>query len=69
MNSAGERCRDNARCESIWGRFKKECIYNRIDTAKLTFDELKSIIWRYFMSYRANRRTCSAIGGIPPAEK
>ena len=29
MNSAGGRCQDNARCESIWARMKEELFYNR----------------------------------------
>lgn len=29
MNSAGGRCHDNARCESIWARMKEELFYNR----------------------------------------
>ena len=32
-------------------------------------EELKFMVWRYFMSYWSNRRICSAIGGIPPAVK
>jgi transposase len=27
------------------------------------------MIWRYYMSYWNNRRICSSIGGMPPAEK
>ena len=70
MNSAGGRCHDNARCESIWARMKEELFYNRgRKTTNYTIEELKSIVWRYFMSYWNNRRICSAIGGIPPAVK
>lgn len=29
MNSAGGRCHDNARCESIWARMKEELFYSR----------------------------------------
>jgi transposase InsO family protein len=68
MNSAGGRCHDNARCESQWARFKTEKIY-KIDSTKFTMEEMKTMIFRYFMSYWANRRICSAIGGMPPAEK
>ena len=32
MNSAGGRCHDNARCESMWARFKEELLYGRYDT-------------------------------------
>ena len=31
MNSAGGRCHDNARCESMWARMKEELFYNRED--------------------------------------
>ena len=69
MNSAGGRCHDNARCESIWARMKSELLYDRYDTEKMTIDELKTLIWRYFMSYWNNRRICSTNGGIPPLIK
>jgi len=70
MNSAGGHCHDNARCESIWARMKEELFYlqNR-RSENYTVDDLKALVWRYFMSYWNNRRICSAIGGIPPAEK
>ena len=55
MNSAGGRCHDNARCESMWARFKEELLYGRYDTEKMTIEELKTLIWRYFMSYWNNR--------------
>lgn len=61
MNSAGGRCHDNARCESVWARMKQELFYGRNDKSeKYTKAELKTKIWRYFMSYWANRRICSA---------
>ncbi len=70
MNSAGGRCHDNARCESMWARMKKELFYLRNrKTENYTFEELKTLIRRYYMSYWNNRRICSAIGGMPPAEK
>ena len=69
MNSAGGRCHDNARCESMWARLKEELFYGRYNTEKLTIEELKTIIWRYFMSYWNNRRICTANGGLPPMEK
>jgi transposase InsO family protein len=68
MNSAGGRCHDNAKCESMWGRFKEEKLY-KTDTAKMSMDEVKSMIWRYFCSYWNNRRICSAIGGVAPFTK
>lgn len=69
MNSAGGRCHDNARCESMWARMKSELLYERCDSEQMSVDELKSIIWRYFLSYWNNRRICSANGGLPPALK
>ena len=69
MNSAGGRCHDNARCESMWARMKSELLYDRLVTEQLTVEELRSLIWRYFMSYWNNRRICSANGGLPPAVK
>ena len=69
MNSAGGRCHDNARCESMWARFKEELLYERYDTASMTVEQLKTLIWRYFISYWNNRRICSANGGLPPMVK
>lgn len=69
MNSEGGRCHDNARCESMWGRMKSELLYERYPTAKMTTDELKVVIWRYYISYWNNRRICSANGGLPPMVK
>lgn len=70
MNSAGGRCHDNARCESMWARMKDELFYSRNDKSEnYTIEELKTMIWRYYMSYWANRRICTANGGLPPAKK
>ena len=70
MNSDGGRCHDNARCESMWARMKEELFYSRGDSSEnYTISELKTIIWRYFMSYWSNRRICTANGGLPPAVK
>ena len=68
MNSAAGRCFDNAKCESMWGRFKQEKLY-RTDTSKMTMPEVKSMVWRYFYSYWNNRRICSTIGGMAPLSK
>ena len=46
--SDGGRCHDNARCESMWARMKSELFYGRYDTRKLTKDELKIKIWRFY---------------------
>lgn len=69
MNSAGGRCHDNARCESIWGRMKSELLYGRYNTEQMSVKDVKVLIWRYFISYWNNRRICSANDGLPPAVK
>ena len=69
MNSDGGRCHDNARCESMWARFKEELLYGRYDTERMLVSELKVIIWRYFISYWNNRRICSSNEGLPPMVK
>ena len=70
MNSTGGRCHDNARCESMWARMKEELFYNREDKPEnYTMKELKTTIWRYYMSYWTNRRICTANGGLPPADR
>lgn len=69
MNSDGGRCHDNARCESMWARFKSELWYNRFEKQNLTIEQGKKIIWRYVMSYWNNRRICSTNGGLPPMVK
>ena len=70
MNSTGGRCHDNARCESMWARMKEELFYSREDKPEnYTMKELKTMIWRYYMSYWANRRICTANGGLPPAAR
>ena len=68
MNSAGGRCHDNARCESMWARMKEELLYGRYNTEEMTIEELKTLIWRYFI-YWKNRRICSANKGLPPMVK
>jgi len=68
MNSGGGRVYDNAKCESMWGRFKEEKLY-KTDTANMSMAQVKSMVWRYFYSYWNNRRICSAIGGMAPMSK
>lgn len=65
MNGARGRCHDNAKCESMWARGKCE-IMECYDIGKMSCEEIKSIIFRYYMCYWNNRRICSAIGGVPP---
>ena len=70
MNSDGGRCHDNARCESMWARLKDELFYSRnLKSTDFTVAQLKTIIWRYFMSYWNNRRICSSNDGLPPRVK
>ena len=69
MNSAGGRYHDNARFESMWGRLKEELLHGRYDTEKLSVEKLKTIIWRYYISYWNNRRICTANDGLPPMMK
>ena len=69
MNSAGGRCHDNAKCESMRARLKIELLLDRVNTEDLTVEELKVMIWRYFISYWNNRRICTANGGLPPMIK
>ncbi len=69
MNSAGGRYHDNARCESMRAGMKLELLYDRYDTEKMSTDELKTLIWRYFISYWNNRRICSSNEGLPPMIK
>ena len=45
-------------CESMWARMKTELLYDRYDTSQMTVEELKALIWRYFLSYWNNRRIC-----------
>lgn len=56
MNSADGRCHDNAKCESMWGRFKEELIYGNLNTAKMPMAAVKALVWRYFFGYWNNRR-------------
>lgn len=69
MNSDGGRCHDNARCESMWARMKSELLYDRYNTEEMNVEEVKILIWRYFISYWNNRRICSANEGLPPIIK
>lgn len=69
MNSDGGRYHDNARCEAMWARMKEEFLYGRSDTKKMTMEELKTLIWRYFIIYWNTRRICLANGGLPPMVK
>ena len=69
MNSDGGRCHDNARCEAMWARMKEELLYGRYNTREMMVEDLKTLIWRYFIIYWNNRRICTANGGLPPMVK
>lgn len=62
-------CHDNARCESMWAGMKPELLYNRYDTEKMTTDELKTLVWRYFISYWNNRKICLINERLPPCSR
>lgn len=64
MNSDGCRCHDNERCEAMLARMKEELLYGGYDTKEMTIEELKSLIWRYFIIYWNNRRILSVNGGL-----
>jgi len=68
MNGAAGRCHDNAKCESMWARGKNE-IMACYDLKKMTCEEIKRLVFRYYLGYWNNRRICSAIGGMPPMVK
>ena len=61
------RCYDNARMESFFAKLKKEKLY-KMDTTKMTTDEVKSVIYRYIHYYNL-RRIYTTNGGLPPMEK
>jgi transposase InsO family protein len=69
MSLASAGCHGNAKCESMWARFKEEAIYHRYKTETMSMEAVKTLVFRYFMSYWNNRRICRAIGGMPPARK
>lgn len=39
------------------------------DPESLSVEELRTLVWRCFMSYWNRRRICSANGGLPHAVK
>ena len=69
MSLARLSCYGNAKCESIFGRFKVEAIYDRYDTKNMSMAEVKMLVFRYFMGYWNNRRISTANGGLPPVVK
>lgn len=63
MSGTG-RCYDNARMESFFATLKKEKLYNT-NTARLSRERVKSIVFRYIHYYNL-RRISSVTGGLPP---
>lgn len=69
MSLARLSCYGNAKCESIFARFKEEAVYGRYDTKNMSMEEVKQLVFRYFMGYWNNRRINTANGGFPPPLK
>jgi transposase InsO family protein len=66
MSGTG-RCYDNARMESFFATLKKEKLY-RIRTERMPIAQVKSIVFRYIMTYYNRQRIYTANpGGLPPA--
>lgn len=66
MSGSG-KCYDNARMESFFATLKKEKLY-KIDTTKMTVNEVRSVIYRYINYYNL-RRIYTTNGGLSPMEK
>ena len=61
------RCYDNARMESFFATLKKEKLY-QIRTEKMPMDQVKSIVFRYIMTYYNRERIyTSNPSGLAPA--
>ncbi len=66
MSGTG-RCHDNARMESFFATLKKEKLY-RIQTGKMPIAQVKSVVFRYIMTYYNRERIYTANpGGLAPA--
>ncbi len=48
---------------------KTELFCDRNGQENMAVAQLKTLIWRYFISYWNRRRICSANDGLPPAVK
>lgn len=57
MNSAGGKCHDNARCESMWARMKRELLYDCYNTETMTIEKLQVLKWRYYQSLELAAKT------------
>jgi len=61
------KCYDNARMESWFATLKKEKIY-KLDTSKMSVEEVKQEVWRYtFAYYNTVRITTATEDGYPPS--
>ena len=47
------------------GKIQRRITYGRYDTTSMTVEQLKTLIWRYLISYWNKRRIYSANGGLP----
>lgn len=66
MSGTGH-CYDNARMESFFATLKKEKLY-QLYTEKLPMAQVKSIVFRYIMTYYNRQRIYTANpNGLPPA--
>lgn len=66
MSGTG-RCYDNARMESFFATLKKEKLY-KIQTEQMPMTQIKSIVFRYIMTYYNRIRIYTGNpGGLPPA--
>ncbi|MCF0242250.1 MAG: transposase [Treponema sp.] len=64
MSDVG-KCYDNSRMESFFATLKKEKIY-KMDTTKMSVEEVKKIVWRYIFGYYNTVRISTVNGGLPP---
>lgn len=51
MSFARMSCYGNAKCESMWARMKEEAIYGRHKTTQMSMEDVKSLVFRYYMGY------------------
>lgn len=65
MSDAG-KCYDNARMESFFATLKKEKLY-RLDTMRMTMEEVKTAVWRFVQYYNRIRICSFNEGGFPPS--
>jgi transposase InsO family protein len=66
MSDVG-KCYDNARMESFFATLKKEKLY-RIDTMKMTMEEVKTVVFRYVMIYYNRVRISTVNDGLTPEQ-